>query len=98
MLGCPLPTPKNSAEEAKEARELKKLGKFPAQPDPEEEAEKRGVMHYEYVLMFHYLSALLRRADGMNSVTRSGQRLFDIFAGIGNTGDHRMPLASHSIA
>jgi hypothetical protein len=42
-----------------------------------------GVMYHEYDLMFHYLLASLRRADGENSVTTNGTKLFDIFAGIG---------------
>ena len=52
---------------------------------PEEEAEQdnKGVMYHEYDLMFHYLLASLRRADSNNSVTASGTKLFDIFAGLG---------------
>ncbi len=41
------------------------------------------VMHHAYDLMFHYLLATLRRADGTNSVTTNRTKLFDIFAGIG---------------
>ena len=40
----------------------------------------------EYDLMFHYLLAVLRRADGANSVTASGVKTFNIFAGL---GEHR---------
>ena len=40
-------------------------------------------MYYEYDLMFHYLLASLRHADGKDSVNKSGAKLFDIFAGLG---------------
>ena len=59
------------------------------QDDPEEEGEERkGVLYYEYDLMFHYLQVLasLRHADGKDSdsVTKAGTKLFDIFAGLGH--------------
>ena len=54
--------------------------------DPEHVEDQKGVMYYEYDLMFHYLLASLRRADGANSVTSAGVKTFDIFAGL---GEHR---------
>ena len=68
----------------KAAKEAKKLGngKGFSQEDSEQDDQK-GVMFHEYDLMFHYLLASLRRADGKNSVTASGTKLFDIFAGLG---------------
>jgi hypothetical protein len=51
---------------------------------PEKTAEDlKGVMYYEYDVMFHFLFASLRRADGENSVTSAGVKTFDIFAGQG---------------
>ena len=48
---------------------------------PEKTAEDlKGVMYYEYDVMFHFLFASLRRADGANSVTSAGVKTFDIFA------------------
>ena len=44
---------------------------------------EEGVLYYEYDLMFHYLLASLRHADGKDSVTKAGTKLFDIFAGLG---------------
>ncbi len=71
----------------KAAKEAKKLGKGKgvSQEDSEQDDQK-GVMFHEYDLMFHYLLASLRRADGKNSVTATGTKLFDIFAGL---GEHR---------
>ena len=43
---------------------------------------------YEYDLMFHYLLASLRRADGTNSVTSTGVKTLNIFAGL-PVGEHR---------
>jgi hypothetical protein len=54
--------------------------------EEQEQNDQKGVMFYEYDLMFHYLLALLRRADGANSVTSTGVKTFDIFAGL---GEHR---------
>ena len=51
--------------------------------DTDPTADQMGVMYHEYDLMFHYLLATLRRADGANSVTTNETKLFDIFAGIG---------------
>ena len=66
----------------REAKEAKKLGK--AQPYAEhDQDDQKGVMYHEYDLMFHYLLASLRRADGANSVTSTGVKTFDIFAGFG---------------
>ncbi len=42
-----------------------------------------GVMYHEYNLMNHYLLASVPRADGVNSVTSKGEKLFDVFAGVG---------------
>ena len=53
---------------------------------PHEQDNQKGVMYHEYDLMFHYLLASLPRADGKNSVTATGTKLFDIFAGL---GEHR---------
>jgi hypothetical protein len=47
------------------------------------QANQKGVM---YFVTFHYLLASLRRADGMNSVTSTGVKLFNILAG---RGEHR---------
>ncbi len=44
-------------------------------------------MFHEYDLMFHYLLASLRRTDGVNSVTSNGEKIFDVFAGLGDTGE-----------
>ncbi len=35
----------------------------------QEQDDQKGVMFYEYDLIFHYLLASLRREDGANSVT-----------------------------
>ena len=65
--------------------EAKRQGKAPASADHDQEDQK-GVMYYEYDLMFHYLLASMRRADGANSITSTGVKTFDIFAG---QGGHR---------
>ena len=80
---CPPPTPKKTPAEAKDAKEAKKQGVTIMILDTDPTADRMGVMHHEYTLMFHYLLASLRRADGANSVTTNGTKLFDIFAGIG---------------
>jgi hypothetical protein len=81
---CPPPTPKKTKEEAKETKAMKKKALSGLHDDPEEEGEERkGVLYYEYDLMFHYLLASLRHADGKDSVTKAGTKLFDIFAGLG---------------
>jgi hypothetical protein len=56
--------------------------------DKEEERVKdqKGVMYYKYDLMFQYLLASLRRADDANSVTSTGVKTFNVFAGL---GEHR---------
>jgi hypothetical protein len=77
----PPPTPKKTPPEAKDAKEAKKQGVTTLDTDPT--ADQMGVMYHEYDLMFHYLLATLRRADGANSVTTNGTKLFDVFAGIG---------------
>ena len=58
----------------------------PEVAEEQEQNDQKGVMFYEYDLMFHYLLASLRRADGANSVTSTGVKTFDIFAGL---GEHR---------
>ena len=78
---CPPPTPKRTADEVKEAREAKRqddnsLGSTQG-------ADQMGLMYHEYDLMFHYLLASLCSADGVNSVTSKGEKLFDVFAGVG---------------
>jgi hypothetical protein len=78
---CPPSTPKKTPSEAKDAKEAKKQGVPMLDTDPN--ADQMGVMHHEYDLMFHYLLATLRSADGVTSVTTNGTKLFDIFAGIG---------------
>jgi hypothetical protein len=80
---CPAPTPKKTPAEAKDAKEAKKQGVTFMLLDTDPTADQMGVMYHEYDLMFHYLLASLRRADGENSVTTNGTKLFDIFAGIG---------------
>ena len=79
---CPPPTPKRTASEVKEAKEAKKLGR-PPPPEEQEQDDQKGVMFYDYDIMFHYLLASLRRADGTNSVTSTGVTTLDIFAGLG---------------
>jgi hypothetical protein len=83
---CPPPSPKRTqaASEVQEAKQAKKSGKIP--DEYPEKADSKGVMYFEYDLMFHYLLASLRRADGANSVTSTGVKLFDILAG---RGEHR---------
>jgi hypothetical protein len=66
--------------EAKDAKEAKKQGVTMLDTDPT--ADQMGVMYHEYDLMFHYLLAIMRRADGANSVTTNGTKLFKIFSGI----------------
>jgi hypothetical protein len=78
---CPPPSPKRTASEVQDAKQAKKSGKIPEE-DPEK-ADSKGVMYFEYDLMFHYLLASLRRADSANSVTATGAKLFDILAGRG---------------
>jgi hypothetical protein len=82
---CPPPTPKKTPAEARDAKDAKKQGVTIVllDADPLATADQMGVMYHEYDLMFHYLLASLRRADGENSVTANGTKLFDIFAGIG---------------
>ena len=80
---CPPPTPKKTPAEAKDPKEAKKQGVTIMLLDTDPTADQMGVMYHEYDLMFHYLLASLRRADGENSVTANGTKLFDIFAGIG---------------
>jgi hypothetical protein len=81
---CPPPTPKRTASEVEAAKQAKKAGK-PQEEDPDK-ADFKGVMFFEYDLMFHYLLASLRRADGAKSVTSQGVKLFNILAG---PGEHR---------
>ena len=80
---CPPPTPKKTPAEARDAKDAKKQGVTIMLLDADPTADQMGVMYHEYDLMFHYLLASLRRADGENSVTANGTKLFDIFAGIG---------------
>ncbi len=51
-------------------------------------------MYFEYDLMFHYLLASLRRADGVNSVTSTGVKLFNIMAGRGGWTGRAQVIAS----
>ncbi len=53
-----------------------------------------GVMYHEYDLMFHYLLASLRRADGVNSVTSEREFFFDVIAGLGHTGELLLHITS----
>jgi hypothetical protein len=76
---CPPPTPKKTPAEAKDAKEAKKQGVTIMILDTDPTADQMGVMYHEYDLMFHYLLASLRCADGANSVTTNGTKLFDIF-------------------
>ncbi len=75
----------------KAAKEAKKLGKAVSHEEPEHYAQE-GVMFHEYDLMFHYLLASLSRADGKNSVTARGEKLFNIFAGLGEHRSWKNPL------
>jgi hypothetical protein len=77
---CPPQTAKKTPSEAKDAKEAKKQGVSMLDKDPN--TDQMGVMYHEYDLMFHYLLATLRCADGANSVTTNGTKLLDIFAGI----------------
>ena len=81
---CPPPSPKRTASEVQEAKQAKKSGKI-QEEDPDKD-DSKGVMYFEYDLMFHYLLASLRRADGAKSVTTTGVKLFNIMAG---RGEHR---------
>ena len=81
---CPPPTPKRTASEVEAAKQAKKAGK--PQEEDQDKADFKGVMFFEYDLMFHYLLASLRRADGAKSVTSAGVKLFNILAG---PGEHR---------
>jgi hypothetical protein len=62
------------------------LGNSQLEEEDPDKVVYKGVMYFEYDLMFHYLLASLRRADGANSVPSAGVKLFDIFAGL---GEHR---------
>ena len=81
---CPPPVPRKTPSEVKQAKQAKSL----VSPSGDNDCvqDMKGVMYYEYDLMFHYLLASLLRADGLNSVTSTGIKTFDIFAGI---GEHR---------
>ncbi len=57
----------------------KKVGSAMQPGDTEQSENQVGVMYYEYNFMIHYLLASLCRADGENSVTVSGVKVFDIF-------------------
>ena len=79
---CPPPTPKKTPAQSREAKEAKKLGRAVA-PGEQEQEDQKGVMYYEYDLMFHFLFASLHSADSANGVTSAGVKTFDIFAGLG---------------
>ena len=81
---CPPPSPKRTASEIQDVKQAKRSGKIPEE-DPDKD-DSKGVMYFEYDLMFHYLLASLRRADGAKSVTATGVKLFNILAG---RGEHR---------
>ena len=92
---CPLPVPRKTPSEAKEAKQANKFAETTVtitvgDTDTERVYNVKGVMYYEYDLMFHYLLASLRRAestaDGAKSVTSTGVKTFNIFAGL---GEHR---------
>ena len=86
VIVCPPPVPRKTAAEAKEAKQAKRFSETVLSPSqvPEKTAEDlKGVMYYEYDVMFHFLFASLRRADGANSVTSAGVKTFNIFAGPG---------------
>ena len=80
---CPPPSAKRTSSEVKDFKEAQKQGRASVDQDQE---DQKGVMYHEYDLMFHYLLASLRRADGADSVTSTGQKTFNIFAGL---GEHR---------
>ena len=86
VIVCPPPVPRKTAAEAKEAKQAKRFSETVLSQSqvPEKTAEDlKGVMYYEYDVMFHFLFALLRRADGVNSETSAVVKTFDIFAGLG---------------
>ncbi len=85
---CPPPSAKKTSSEAKNAKEAKRKGTTQPSTDPDEEDQK-GVMYYEYDLMFHYLLVSLCSADGENCITSTGAKTFNIFAGL---GEHRNVL------
>ena len=80
---CPPPTAKRTPSEVRDFKEAQRQGR--ASVDHDQDYQK-GVMFHDYDLMFHYLLVSLRRADGANSVTSTGVKSFDIFAGL---GEHR---------
>ena len=85
------PVPRKTQSEAKEAKQAKFFADSTVtipvgDKDQERVNDVKGVMYYEYDLMFHYLLASLRRADNANSVTSTGVKTFNIFAGL---GEHR---------
>ncbi len=90
IIICPPPVARKPPSETKAAKQ----GRKSVQPalatnvgDQEPRVEDlKGVMYYEYDLMFHYPLASLRRADGANSVPSTGVKTFNIFAGL---GEHR---------
>ncbi len=81
---CHPPSPKRIASEIQEAKPAKRSGK--TQEEDPDKADYKGVMYFEYDLMFRYILASLRCADNANSVTSTGGKLFDILAG---RGQHR---------
>ncbi len=75
---CPPPSARKSPEERRAAKAAAKDARISGITALEEEPEQdnqKGVMYHEYDLMFHYLLASLRRADGKDSVTASGTKL-----------------------
>ncbi len=91
VIICPPPVARKPPSEVKESKQAKRF----AEPiieitigdkEPERVENQKGVMYYKYDLVFHYLLASLRRADGANSVTSTGIKTFNIFAGL---GEHR---------
>ena len=85
---CPPPVPRKTPSEAKEAKRANKFAETTVtitvgDTDTERVNNVKGVMYYEYDLMFHYLLASLRRADGAKSVTSTGVKTLNIFAGLG---------------
>jgi hypothetical protein len=77
MIICPPPTPKKSSSDVREAKDSNRLEKA-LLPVDQDQDDQKVVMYYEYDLMFHYLLASLCRADGVNSITLTGVKTFNI--------------------
>ena len=88
VIICPPPVARKPPPKEKASKKAtgKSIEVTVGDKDLEHVEDQKGVMYYEYDLMFHYLLASLRRADGANSVTSTGVKTFNIFAGL---GEHR---------